>query len=411
MKCLRCKVEGIFDRNLCNSCVKKEIFSKVLSFKQDFFGSVPSPFIGHYNYPNVNVGVLSLQSINQNAKEFDDPVGWAKENKEIYEVLDFRSNLINARRIGNIKDPLNKNFSDSNNTIELVGMAHKPVEMEVNLSKKPSASIKFDKFVSPHGPNILAKKTRITENVKIHRQVDKVNCDYDLKSTNAISILYRKGFTEQQLTRILSVGSIGISKDRKLVPTRWSITTVDDNFSKINISKIRDFKEIDPSVYFGGYMGNFYLILTFPGPWSYELFELYVDKKHNPWSKHSFRFATDYEGHNGRKEYVRETAGGYYAALLPITEKLLNIKKSGSILVFRFITPEYSTPMGVWVVREATRKALKNNPLVFSSNNLLLRYAKIFSQKKFGVNLDEMIYRSKLLKEMTNQYKLSSFGF
>ena len=34
---------------------------KVKNFKKDFFGSVPSPFIGRYDYPNVNIGVLGLQ--------------------------------------------------------------------------------------------------------------------------------------------------------------------------------------------------------------------------------------------------------------------------------------------------------------------------------------------------------------
>ena len=98
MKCLVCKVSGIFERGLCVRCAKKQIFSKVKDFKKDFFGSVPSPFIGRYNYPNVNIGVLGLQEIKDDADIYDNPNRWAIEDMGIYDVLDLRSSLVNARK-------------------------------------------------------------------------------------------------------------------------------------------------------------------------------------------------------------------------------------------------------------------------------------------------------------------------
>ena len=80
-----------------------------------------------------------------------------------------------------------------------------------------------------------------------------------------------------------------------------------------------------------------------------------------------------------RKKYAKETSGGYYAARLPIVEKLQNMKRKGNVLVFRFITEEYSVPLGVWVVREATRKALKDKGLCFGGKELMLEYSKEFS--------------------------------
>ena len=102
MKCLMCKVSGIFERGLCVRCAKKQIFNKVKDFKKDFFGSVPSPFIGRYNYPNVNVGVLGLQEIKDDADIYDNPNQWALEEKGIYDILDLRSSLVNARKKSNI---------------------------------------------------------------------------------------------------------------------------------------------------------------------------------------------------------------------------------------------------------------------------------------------------------------------
>ncbi|MBL7050653.1 hypothetical protein ISS04_00645 [Candidatus Woesearchaeota archaeon] len=401
MKCLMCKTVGVFERGLCASCAKKEIFNKVRNFKKDFFGSVPSPFIGHYNYPNINVGILSLQDIRKDASSFDAPSEWATLNKGVYDILDYRSALVNARKKSNVYK--------IEDITRLVGIATKPVEMEIDLKKKPRFGLNFNSEASPYGPNVEVKKAKITENVKIARAVEKVNDDIDLKSNNALSYLYKKGFDENFLSKLLSVGSVGIGKDRRLVPTRWSITAVDDSMSKQMINELKDFNEINYDLYFGGYLGNYYLVCFFPGEWSFELFESYVEKKVNQWSKSNLRYATDYENVFGRKEYAKETAGGYYAARLPVSEKLKSLKRKGSVLVFRFITEEYTVPLGVWVVRESIRKALKNKPLNFGNKELMLKYAKIFVKKKFGVEIDEMIRKSILLKELKTQKRLLAF--
>ena len=401
MKCLICKTVGVFERGLCASCAKKEIFNKVRNFKKDFFGSVPSPFIGHYNYPNVNVGVLSLQDVREDASIFDAPREWAKRGKGVYDVLDYRSALVNARKKSNV--------NKIEDVARLVGVAKKPVEMEIDLKKKPSFGLNFNSEAVPYGPNVEVEKAKITENVKIARAVEKVSDDFDLKANNALSYLYKKGFDENFLSKVLSVGSVGIGKDRRLVPTRWSITAVDDSVSKEVINGLKDFNEIEHDVYFGGYLGNYYLICFFPGEWSFELCEGYVEKKINPWSQKGLRYATDYENVFGRKEYAKETAGGYYAARFPVAEKLKSLKRKGSVLVFRFITEEYTVPLGVWVVREAVRKALCGKPLNFGNKELMLKYAKIFVKKKFGVEIDEMIRKSILLKELKTQKRLLAF--
>jgi hypothetical protein len=85
------------------------------------------------------------------------------------------------------------------------------------------------------------------------------------------------------------------------------------------------------------------------------------------------------------------------------------MKKQGSILCLRFITGEYWAPLGVWVCREATRKSMKAKPIEFASEELMMKYAKNFVRKKFGFNLDNITRKSKLLKEMKSQKKLTLF--
>ena len=149
--------------------------------------------------------------------------------------------------------------------------------------------------------------------------------------------------------------------------------------------------------------------MFFPDVWGYELFETFANKKENPWSVQGNSYATDYETFKGKKDYAEETAGGYYAARLPIMEYLKKKKRQSSVLVLRFITEEYWAPLGVWVCRESVRKALKSNPIEFDSREYMLKYAYALSKKKFGYDIEIMMKKSKILNIMKTQRKLTQF--
>ena len=154
-------------------------------------------------------------------------------------------------------------------------------------------------------------------------------------------------------------------------------------------------------------MGNYYLILMFPEIWSYELFETYVPANWN-YSK-QLRYGTDYETYSGRKEYAFGTVGGYYTVRLAILEKLKEMKRQASVLALRFITDEYTMPLGVWVTREATRKSMNSKPIEFSSKELMLDYARKLIKRKFNYNADYLLNASKLFRNIKQQKKLMQF--
>jgi hypothetical protein len=86
------------------------------------------------------------------------------------------------------------------------------------------------------------------------------------------------------------------------------------------------------------------------------------------------------------------------------------MKRQASVLALRFIDPnEYIAPLGVWVVKEATRAALQNKPIEFATKELMLHYAKLIGSRKFGCNVEKIIEESLLLKNMQNQSKLTQF--
>ena len=389
----------------CPLCTRGNALFKVKPFlnKEEFESSSPAPFVGHYGYPKINVGVLSPSLPHDEIWKFDAPQQWARDNESIAQIVTYRSSLINSNFKMHIKQ--------QNKLLELsqdIGLAAKPVDIAVKLKRLPAFRWSFDSHTAPVGPRAELKKAEATSNPKIPRHVDKVFSDTDLKAAQALQYLYKHNFDENYLSRMLSVGTMGIGKNRKIVPTRWSITATDDTLGKQLIKTIKDYSRFtEYSCWFGGYLGNYFLVLSLPEVWGYELFETLVPD--NASAKSILSFITDAEQYTGRKCYAQETAGGYYASRLAVVEKLAQEKRQGRMIAIRFITSEYTVPLGVWVVREAIRKSLQSKPLHFSSLSLLLQYANDFVKNKFTINPKQFLDKSVLLKELRKQSKLSDF--
>lgn len=373
-------------------------------FKKDYHGESPNIFVGHYGYPKVNVGFLNTEQYD----EHDDPQSWANKNKKIPEIIGKRTELVNSHFSSNVKLGQNLSVNKVNDKLldlsKEVSMAKSPAAMELNLEKAPVFKLTFEQDAKPHGASVAVKKAQITENTNIDPRVEKV-VDDDLKATQGINKLYKQKQDVYFLTKLLTVGNLGLQKNRRLVPTRWGITATDDAIGKQLIKEIKDFNESNLELHFGGYLGNYYLVLFFDDVFSYELFEGYLPVIKND----VMRWETDYENYHGRKYYVEETAGGYYASRISVLEKLKEQKKQASILVLRFITEEYTAPLGVWVVREAVKKAMQSHPIKFSSREEMLNYAKQFCIDKFDYDIDPLLARSKLLSNVKKQVKLSNF--
>ena len=395
---------GDCGKGRCPICARNNTLTRLKpNFKEEFSTDGIAPFVGHFGYPNINVGILAPQQHEKESWLMDAPRYWSQNNYEIPTIVNYRSSLLNSRNNLNIKkrDKLLEISQD-------IAMSSLPVDTEIKLKEKPKFRLTLDSHMAPTGPNAKLEKAKLTENPKIHTKVYKVFSDNDFKAADAINYLYESNFDENFLTRILSVGTLGLKKDRKLVPTKWSITATDDTLGKNLINQIKDFNEINSyTAHFGNYLGNYYLILMFPEIWSYELFESYIPSNWNYSIKR--KFTTDNETYTGRKNYAFETAGGYYTVRLAILEKLKAMKRQSSVLALRFITDEYTMPLGVWVTRQSARKALSNKPIQFSSKELMFEYANKLIKRKFNYNVDFLLNSSKLLRNSKQQTKLAKF--
>jgi hypothetical protein len=147
--------------------------------------------------------------------------------------------------------------------------------------------------------------------------------------------------------------------------------------------------------------------MLFPNVWSFELFELYFPgSSWNP--SNELKASTDFESFYGRKNYASNTAGGYYATRLPILKYLDSIRRQASVLVIRLETPTYWAALGVWVVRESVKKALKNK-MKFDSREEMLESVKKIARIKYNFDVDTIFFKSKLLKQIKTEKKLDEW--
>jgi hypothetical protein len=227
--------------------------------------------------------------------------------------------------------------------------------------------------------------------------------DADSKAANSIIELHKSNIEISNINKILSAGLLGLKTQRKLVPTRWAITAVDDTISKNLLKKIRYYPEINEIILFNSeYVGNHYEILLLPDKYSFEVIE--AEMRGGLWNQtNQVSITRDCEFFHGRTDYASQVIGGYYAARLALTEFMEKIKKQATAIFFREIRSEYYAPLGVGILREIAREAFKHPPEKFETIEQAVQSAQ--SRLKLPVSIFKN--QSIMLKEFNKQKRLT----
>jgi hypothetical protein len=401
--CVACKGSRFLcGKTRCPIVVKANYFLKSIPLMQseDIAGaSPPSVFVGRIGYPYVYAGPL-VPPVQEDTSLYDLPELWL--GKTIDEIVGFRSMLIRGKHRVHVRK-----FEEAGKMIEKtreLALAVKPVDVELMLKRKPSGFILLDDEVQPFGPS-APMRDLIVGNARWDHQIEKAYSDTDLKAASAVLELYNKGVMVTKIQRAFSVGAFGLKPNRRLVPTRWSITAVDSIVSKEQMERVKTFPEISEyRVYESRYLDNVFDVLMIPGAWSYEIMEAwYPGTVWNPHGRNIVMFS-DWEGYDGRTTYA-EIGGCYYAARLAVCEQLLKERRQATAVVLREAHSGYIMPVGVWQVRENVRNAMRQKPFTFNTLDEALKWIAT----RFQIPLQKWIMRSELLKNALFQKRITDF--
>jgi hypothetical protein len=361
--------------------------------------SPPSVFVGRYGYPKVRIGPM-IPPLHGDTTILDRTELWA--GKSIEEIANYRLSLVRGVFSMNVHDTSGLYLEN----MQELAMSERPAESEATFEKKPLADIELEKEVrlnaeaAPFGP-AAPLKTFKASSLSADQRIEAAHYDTDLRASDAVIELYRRGVETSSIHRVLSVGMLGLKKNRKLVPTRWSISATDDIISSRLARENATNASIDLfEVTQFSHLANYYSIILVPDDvWSFEMIE--------SWFTNSGQIATgsDYEDTRGLDHYPT-IAGAYFAARLAVAEHLARRRRKAAALVLREIHPEYVMPLGVWQIREGVREALKKPAQKFES----LERAISFASAGMSLSRQEIARKSRLWHAFKNQTRITDFA-
>src|SRR5919197_1362116 len=299
-----------------------------------FGASPPSAFVGSWGYPKVLVGPLVPPVRDEDTSILDASETWL--SYDLAEILRFRLSLVRGkapRRVAEARVP-----DAILATVQEGAMASKPIDTEMWFAKRPSLVSPFSPRAPPSGPSADLTKVDLAS-------------DTDVRAGEAVADLYDHGITQSQITRIFSVGLLGTKERRRLVPTEWSITAVDDILAKALVDEVRGNPWISDFEVTGATgLANTVAILLFPQAFMFEGLEAW-NLASNPTP------IQDHEFSGGRTTYPDRIAGAYHATRLPVLEHLAGRRRQAGAIVCMEVDDDW-VPLGVWRYRELARAAL-----------------------------------------------------
>jgi hypothetical protein len=238
----------------------------------------------------------------------------------------------------------------------------------------------------------------LSGSARVERAVDRVTSDTDLGATEACVTLMESDIDVYQIAKLMTAGLLG--RRRHFVPTRWAITAVDDTLSVQMKRAIAGFPPLEEIRLFSAELfGNRIVCILVPGDWKYEMIEKWG--KHTLWGGDQDIIVQDREGM--KKKGYSPISGAYYSARLAVCEYLIQVHRSARVILVRSISSDYWAPLGTWVIREATRRAMAQ-PLHHCAT-----LDSAIEEASARLGFSQWVHHSTLIPEMMTQRTLFSF--
>ena len=318
----------------------------------------PAVLVGEHGYPRIGLYYMVPPGVwGEEASYYEAPVEWAERSTPLHEIIRLRSGLVSAKMRVDARDPGLLYQSE----VGLAPLSQRPVDSEAVLARPPTPRLEFNGISKPRGPTAPAVRVRVTGSPRLHPRAEKAIWD-DARAAEAVWELYRSGVDVYTIQRLLSLGFLGRLRARRIVPTRWAITAVDDMISQRLRSILRGLDKTvnEYLIYRASYLGNNFTILLMPGEGTVEWIEAW--RPRTAWTRTAtktviLRLEEDPLGRRTMDD------GGYSAARLPLLDHLARQGRKADAIIFREITPAYYAPVGNWHIRETVARALSQGPV------------------------------------------------
>jgi hypothetical protein len=318
----------------------------------------------------------------------DIPTDWLGQGLGIEDIVRLRTETIRGvSRIASYIGPLQE-----------IALAPRPVTVEASFDRPVRFNPDFDRVTAPVGCLGSIIRLDILDHPATDRAVEKVASDTDLPAAEACITLHQSGVDVYRISPLFTAGLLG--RKRNIVPTRWAITAVDDSVSSAQkkvISRLPPVQEIQ--LHYSALFGNRIAVILIPGDWRYEMIERWAPR--SLWGGETETVVRD--GEALKKNGYSPITGAYYSARLAVTEHLVRNNRCARAIVIRNVDPSYWAPLGTWVVREACRRAMAEEPLLVPSLGDAMQKAALLT------GFSNWIHHSALVAEIRSQKTIFEF--
>ena len=400
--CLRCRAsQNLCGKPVCPILVRYEALARTLPMlgERELAGSSPPGlFIGRFGYPKVSIGPLAAP-VAGDTSLLDTPELWVGRTEP--EVVGFRTMLVRGTRRVAVDEAAHPGrFVDD---LQGLALAEGSVGLEATFRRPPRGRLALSDSTAPYGPSAPIERVELDVG-RFDPRLERAYGDTDATARVAVGELYRGCVRVSRIQRAFSAGTLGQGRRRRFVPTRWSITAVDDILGRSNLERVRLLPELSEIELFRlTALDNRWLVVLLPGAWRYESIEAwYPETLWNP--SREVVIMGDHEGHDGRTTYAR-IGGCYYAARLAVSELLIRRQRQAGAVVLREVHPGEILPLGVWNVREHVRAALAGRPERLGGLGELTERIR----ESFAIPLERWLRASAVLHEARTQRRLEEF--
>lgn len=343
----------------------------------------PSVFIGSWNYPKVFAGPM-MAPVHGDTWHWDTPETWIPNEMSQEEILGYRMNLVRGKcevRVSDMGNPLVDKLQE-------ISLSSGSIDSEASFSEIPKG-MSLNEEHAPYGPSGVLKDFEIG-NSKWDQDMEHAHYDTDLKAAEAVVDLHKKGVAFSSMQKAFSTGAFGAAKNRKIVPTRWSITACDTILGNNLLKTVKHNNVLDCyKTYEFSSLNNHYAVILTPTPWQYEWTEAFLHVMGNEEMVFS-----DCENNLGKKGYS-SVGGCYYSCKMAVLEALEKQNKQAGAIVLREAYEGY-IPLGVFNVRENVRSALRQAPKEFPT----LKEAMSNLSPRFRLPMSRFAKEGKILNDL-----------
>jgi len=312
--------------------------------------SPPGITVEAAKYPMMTAGILASTDAQEYLSIYDHPESWCGLNRET--ILAMR------RELYRFTVPINARAMEASDFIEVlqtIALSVSPVAIEVETASLPPRGLYPLGGQLPASPVVEMQSVEIISEPEISKVAENIT-QQDIPASESAWKLLDYDYSLDQVARLMSVGLLGRTDSRRLVPTRGAYKAVIDGYVNRSLIELAE-KPVSPSfsIHSTELLDENFTVLIQPG-------EPKVDYLRIERTESGLERGASFERLKNATTDPKTAVFGDHARFSSYRHLVKTMAKA-HITIFHFTRNNKNSILGPWVVRAGVEAALETNSI------------------------------------------------